>query len=220
MPENREPPVPSVQKSPQQVLPLYPEQEAAKTAVVGMTLVMVALTMMFGGMFYGIGMLRIRSPFWPPPGMPTMPILLPAMSTVVLLASSAVLKFAKNSLAAGSLQKHKQQVLLSAALGAVFVVLQTGLVVKMWGAGLRLDSGPYGSLFFFLTAFHAFHVLVGIGLFGWLTPNAVGLARTEPRTALHRTRLATQTLRTRLVSMYWHFVDIVWVLLFVVLFLY
>ena len=73
--------------------------------------------------------------------------------------------------------------------------------------GLRLDSGIYGSIFYTLTVFHGLHVLVGLVLLLSLLP-----------TALRPARIVGRHVRIRLLALFWHFVDVVWVVMFLLVY--
>jgi heme/copper-type cytochrome/quinol oxidase subunit 3 len=95
---------------------------------------------------------------------------------------------------------------LGAGLGALFLALQVMVWVRLWHAGLLPSGGPYASVFYALTAFHALHVLVGLA--------ALGVLAFRARTARSATRSAV-----RLWGMFWHFVGAVWCALYVAVYL-
>ncbi|HMC07887.1 MAG TPA: cytochrome c oxidase subunit 3, partial [Actinomycetota bacterium] len=87
-------------------------------------------------------------------------------------------------------------------LGAVFLGLQVGVEYPKTLSEFRPTQGAYGSLFFTLTGFHGFHVIVGLLLSLWTQLRAQQGAFDEHR------HLTVQNF-----AMYWHFVDVVWVLI-------
>ena len=91
---------------------------------------------------------------------------------------------------------------------ALFLAGQTIVWVDLLQQGLYLDSGIYGSLFYTLTVFHALHVLVGLGLLASLLPGALSNTYTPKKHG-----------RLHVIGMFWHFVDLVWFLIFVSLYL-
>ena len=189
------------------VVTMPAEAERQYTDHVGMIVFLGSWAMMFGALFFGYVLLRLRAPVWPPPG-PTLPLVLPGIATAVMLASEVVLW---RTLAA--LRRHDARhllagVLTTIGLGLAFLGLQTVTWVSLWQAGLRLGSGAYASLFYILTLFHALHVLVGIGVLAAMLP-ASGRHRYDVR---HESRL-------RLSGMFWHFVGIVWVVMFLSMYL-
>jgi len=102
-------------------------------------------------------------------------------------------------LAASSASLHVRRVGLAVALGAGFLGLQTVVWRQMLAAGLRPQAGAYASYFFALTVFHALHVVVGLGALGWL--------------AVHPRPLAL-----RLWTVYWHMVDVIWSVMFLLVY--
>ncbi len=132
----------------------------------------------------------------------------PAINTLVLLSSAVTLTWAHW----GLLRERRRQLLIgllaTVLLGMLFLVLQAH---EYWYAyhdlNLRLSSGIYGSTFFMLTGFHGAHVTIGAimllvmlmrGLLGHFTP--------------------TEHFALQAASWYWHFVDFVWLGLFVVVY--
>ena len=97
---------------------------------------------------------------------------------------------------------------LTFLLGVLFVVLQLRLWTGLYLAGLRPTSGPYASVFWGLTCVHAAHVGVGLLALLWLAYRAW-------RGAYNAARFVP----VRLWAMYWHFVGIVWLVLYVSVFL-
>jgi cytochrome c oxidase subunit 3 len=188
------------------VVTLQPHAKEDFTSYLGMVISLGSWGIMFAGIFFAYAGIRIAAPSWPPPGVPRLPVLLPLASTVVLLVSSAT---AWRAL--GAIRKAKRdemRVLLAATLflGSLFLGLQYVLCVSASQSGLHLDSGTYGSVFYALTLFHALHVAAGMLALLWLLVRA--RAYTEHA---HRS--------VRLCTMFWHFVDGVWIVTFVSVFL-
>ena len=129
---------------------------------------------------------------------------LPLINTLLLLTSSVTLHIAHVALENNQREKLKIFLGLTILLGLVFLVLQVEEYIHAYQElNLRLDSGIYGSTFFMLTGFHGMHVTLGtimlIAVFfrvlkGHFTP--------------------TNHFGFQAASWYWHFVDVVWVLLF------
>jgi cytochrome c oxidase subunit 3 len=92
-------------------------------------------------------------------------------------------------------------------LGIVFLLLQCLLWSRLWAAGLRIDGGPYPSVFWALTVFHALHVLAGLGGLCYVAARGSrGLYGPSRHVAL------------RLWSGFWHFVGAVWAALYLAVF--
>ena len=168
-----------------------------------MVLFLGSWAMMFGALFFCYALLRIRAPAWPPPGMTELPLALPGLNTLLLLLSSATMQRGLTGLRRGRLSQLRLHLLATIFLGSIFTALQCAVWIDLWSAGLRLDSGTYGGLFYLLTVFHGLHVLVGLGLLIWLVGPTVG-----------RRPIAPRRVPVTLASMFWHGVDLVWVVMF------
>jgi len=191
--------------------PAHPAGESSadrrKTTFVGMLMALASWTMLFASLFFAYAVLRLKAPTWPPDGAAPLPKLLPAFNTFLMILSSFVLH---RGVKAGS--EQRRQLLRSLAgtigLGTLFLVLQLAVWVPLWRSGFRIDSGIYGSIFYGLTVFHALHVLAGLIALAVVALQARrGLVPSGRRNAV------------RMTAMFWHFVDVVWVLLFVVVYL-
>jgi heme/copper-type cytochrome/quinol oxidase subunit 3 len=183
-------------------------EESRRTSFVGMVMALASWSMMFGSLFFAYAILRLKAGTWPPDGVAPLPRLLPFVNTLVLLVSSGVLA---RDLSPAS--ETRPGALLSAlkatlALGSLFLVLQLAVWVPLWRSGFRIDSGIYGSIFYGLTVFHALHVLAGL----------VALLVLVPGARSGRLRSGAQS-RVRVSAMFWHFVDAVWVVMFVAVYL-
>jgi heme/copper-type cytochrome/quinol oxidase subunit 3 len=159
-----------------------------------MVMFMAAWAMLFAGLFFAYGVLRVRSTAWPPADLPPLPVGLPAVATALLGLSSLAVERAR---------RQGGNVAVVVALAAGFLLLQAVVWRSLILAGLRPPLGPYASVFFCLTAFHALHVVVGLGAFGWL--------------ALRRTARA---LPLRLWTLYWHMVGAIWAVMFVTVYVW
>ncbi len=130
---------------------------------------------------------------------------LPALNTVILLTSGATLTWAHHALKAG----HRTQLIIGLALtvllGAIFMFFQVyEYKVAFDDLNLTLGSGIYGSTFFMLTGFHGFHVTIGaIMLFVMLIRVLKGHFTSDNHFAFEAA------------AWYWHFVDVVWLGLFI-----
>ncbi|CAC9643065.1 cytochrome c oxidase subunit 3 [bacterium endosymbiont of Bathymodiolus sp. 5 South] len=129
---------------------------------------------------------------------------LPALNTLLLLLSGVTLTFAHHALRAG----HRHQIIgwlvATIALGSAFLGFQIMEYGHAYHDGLKLTSGIYGSTFYMLTGFHGFHVTVGVIML------TVILYRIQKG---HFT--ADNHFGFEGVAWYWHFVDVVWLGLFI-----
>ncbi len=130
---------------------------------------------------------------------------LPMWNTIVLLSSSVTVHMAHMGILDGNKRKFNIWLGVTVALGMLFVALQ---ILEYYEAyahfGLTLNSGIYGSTFFMLTGFHGFHVIMGMTmlLIQWLRSVKGGHFTADDHFGFEAS------------SWYWHFVDVVWVFLF------
>ncbi|MHB8417957.1 MAG: cytochrome c oxidase subunit 3 [Myxococcales bacterium] len=182
-----------------------PRQREENTAWLGMLLFLGSWAMLFAGLFFAYGAVRSQIHQWPPAGLPKLPRLLPAGSTLVIALSSAALQSGYGRLRRGA--PATAWLFSSFLLGTLFLGLQVLLWTQVWRSGLLPSRGPYPSVFWALTAFHALHVAIGVAA---LLVLAVRTARGIYNPARH--------LAVRLWAMYWHFVGAVWLLIFATVF--
>jgi cytochrome c oxidase subunit 3 len=126
-------------------------------------------------------------------------------NTAVLLVSSATIVFARQRLEAGKLAGFRAWWWLTTVLGLLFLGGQIVAWLQLLGQGVYMASNPSSSFFYLFTAAHGLHLLGGV--IALLT-----IAVREPR------RL-TRTTAVEVTGIYWHFMDGLWVFLFLILFL-
>ena len=130
---------------------------------------------------------------------------LPFWNTAILLTSSVTIHFAHTAIKNENRAKLKMWLGVTILLGVVFLILQAEEYIHAYSElGLTLGSGIYGSTFYLLTGFHGFHVTLGtiILIVQWF--------RSFKGHFTHEDCFGFEA-----ASWYWHFVDVVWVCLFV-----
>ena len=133
---------------------------------------------------------------------------IPAINTLLLLTSGVTVTWAHWGLKKNRRGQLVLGLALTVALGATFLALQIYEYIHAYEElGLTLGAGVYGATFFMLTGFHGFHVLVGTIML------AVMLARSIAGHFTPDHHFAFEA-----VSWYWHFVDVVWILLFILVY--
>lgn len=131
---------------------------------------------------------------------------LPLYNTIILLTSSVTLQFAHTAMEQNKRGQLKLMLSLTVLLGASFLVLQGYEYMHAYqDLGLKLDSGIYGNTFFLLTGFHGMHVTLG----------AIFLTVILLRIVLKNHFTAHRHFAFQAAAWYWHFVDVVWLCLFV-----
>jgi heme/copper-type cytochrome/quinol oxidase subunit 3 len=178
----------------------------ARTAHIGMAVFLGSWAMLFAGLFFAYAFVRARAPAWPPLDAPPLPRLVPGLNTLAIAASSLAVARAVRQRELGRAPAASRWLRGAAALGAAFLGLQALVWSELWRAGLVPSGGPFASVFYAFTAFHALHVLVGLG----------GLAAVALRL---RTGAGASPTDVRLWGWYWHFVGVVWLALYAALYL-
>jgi cytochrome c oxidase subunit 3 len=181
----------------------------------GMMLFIASEVMFFVGFFwanfhfalYPEHVLDVAKPAWPPTGVTTFnPFELPLMNTLILLLSGTTITWAHHALIEGD-RKHLIMGLgLTIILGLSFTTFQA---IEYSDAPFKFyDGGIYSSVFFLATGFHGFHVMVGTAflIVCWFR------ARGGDFTAQRHFGFEAA-------AWYWHFVDVVWLFLFVCIYL-
>lgn len=167
----------------------------------GVLLFIVSEVTLFGSLFATYFVLRGASPAWPPtPALHRPDLPLVAFNTLVLLTSSVTLQRALGALRRGDGASVRRLLTTTIALGAVFLLIQA---FEFSRNGFAISDGVFGSTFYTLTGFHGAHVSAGL------------LALTALARRAHRGLLARENEgAVEAVSYYWHFVDLVWLVLF------
>ncbi|MFK8075120.1 MAG: cytochrome c oxidase subunit 3 [Granulosicoccus sp.] len=135
---------------------------------------------------------------------------LPLINTLLLLTSGVTCTLAHHAIRAGHRKPFIWWLLATVTLGAIFIGLQIEEYIHAYTAlNLKMTSGIYGSTFFMLTGFHGFHVTMGaIMLF-------VVMIR-----AMRNHFSAENHFAFEAAAWYWHFVDVVWLGLFIFVYLF
>jgi cytochrome c oxidase subunit 3/cytochrome o ubiquinol oxidase subunit 3 len=131
-----------------------------------------------------------------------------SVSSFVLLMSSLTMVLALAAIQRGDHRRLRVWLLATALLGATFVGGQAYEFTSFYREGLSLHRNLFGSSFFVLTGFHGAHVTIGI----LMLLSLFGLSL--------RGKLPTERAETvELIGLYWHFVDVVWIVIFTLIYL-
>jgi cytochrome c oxidase subunit 3 len=185
-------------------------EQGMNTALLGMLLFIGSEVMFFAGLFAAYFNSRAAAPEWPPQGIDfIVPSLIPVVATLILILSSATMQWAVWRIRKGDRTGMNRAIAVTLLLGVVFLGMQAyDYYELLTHHGFGINSGTYGTLFYTLTGFHGAHVfggVVGIGII---------LLRGVAGQFSARHHIAVEA-----VSAYWHFVDVVWIALFVTLYL-
>ena len=129
-----------------------------------------------------------------------------SVSSFVLLMSSLTMVLALSALNRGEMRNFRVWITATALLGGTFIAGQVYEFTVFYSLGLGYTTNIFGSAFFTLTGFHGAHVSIGIVMLMSLL------------VASHRSGVSVETVE--LIGLYWHFVDIVWILIFTIIYLF
>ena len=130
----------------------------------------------------------------------------PAINTVVLVASSFVIYFAEVALKRNNLWGFRAFLLATMAMGSYFLL---GQAIEWSHLEFGFTDGVYGGMFYLLTGFHGLHVLTGILL------QLIIFVR-----SFHPRNYDTGHFGVNATSLFWHFVDVIWIVLFILIYIW
>ena len=175
----------------------------------GMVLFIGSEIMLFGGLFAAYFFVRNQADTWPPESIEhTVSKGLGAVLTAILISSSVAAHIGILGLQRGNKQVFKTGLLIAIILGSIFIGGQIYEWFQLWDEGLNATSGAYGSTFFIITGFHGAHVIAGLAMLIVVFVRANWDDFTP-----------TRHLFAEAAILYWHFVDVVWVFVFSILYL-
>jgi cytochrome c oxidase subunit III len=194
----------SKEQSPAEAANIVTESTTRSPMFLGMIFFLISEAFLFGSLFWTYYYLRASNPVWPPSGV-ELDLPLASINTLLLLASSGTIWFAGEAIQKGRKNGLALGLIITIILGATFL----GITFFEWThETFRPWTSAYGSIFYTLTGFHALHVFGGIVLL---------------------LSLLTRTLKNRITpanfsiigigSLYWHYVDFIWIIVFTTLFI-
>jgi len=177
--------------------------------VLGMLLFITSEVMFFAGLFAAYFNTRASNHPWPPEEFDHIlnPFSVILVATIILITSSFTCQLAVWAIRRNDRTGFLRNIAITFVLGVVFLLLQAYDYSILFGEGMTLGSGPFGTTYFTLTGFHGAHVFGGVIMLG------VVLYRGMAGQFSSRHHDAVEA-----ASLYWHFVDVVWILLFSILY--
>ncbi len=142
------------------------------------------------------------------PGTEVFNIPFTSASSFVLLMSSLTMVLAHNAFENKDMRQTRVWLTATALLGATFLAGQIFEFTEFIHEGLTLPTSPFGSSFYMLTGFHGIHVAIGVMLLAAMVILSLSGRLYDDR-----------GLNVELIGLYWHFVDIVWIVIFTVVYL-
>jgi cytochrome c oxidase subunit III len=173
--------------------------------VLGMVLFVASEAMFFAAFFGAYFTIRTSLDVWPPEGIPRPEIGIPAVLTVLLVSSSVVLQLGLVRMRGSNPRRGTAYLGVAIALGVAFLALQLYDYSQL---GFGVKDGVFGTLFYVMTGLHMAHVFGGVVFLSLVFGQAASGLLTR---AQHDSFEAG--------TIYWHFVDVVWICLFTVFYL-
>ncbi|AKG22369.1 cytochrome c oxidase subunit 3 [Calothrix sp. 336/3] len=180
-------------------------EEHQDLRVLGLLAFLFSESLMFGGFFATFLYFRNLYSTWPPEGT-EVELLLPAINTFILVSSSFVIHLGDAAIKRGDVAGMRKWYKLTAIMGIIFLV---GQVIEYLTLGYGLTTNVFANCFYVMTGFHGLHVFVGVLLI-------LGVMRRSHRPDHYS---ASKHTGVEMAEIYWHFVDIIWIVLFTLIYL-
>jgi cytochrome c oxidase subunit 3 len=172
----------------------------------GFVVFLLSESVIFLSFFAGYIVYKTTSLDWLPTGVTGLEIKEPAINTVVLVSSSFVIYIAEKFLHKNNLWGFRAFWLLTIAMGSYFLY---GQAVEWSGLPFGFGDGVFGGTFYLLTGFHGLHVLTGVLL------QSIMLGRSFLPNNYAKGEFGVQS-----TSLFWHFVDVIWIILFILIYVW
>ncbi len=178
-------------------------------AKLGIWLFLASEVMLFGALFSTYVLLRVNAPTWPH-GYEILNIPLATLNTIVLISSSVTMVMSWASLMVKNFRKFKLYMGLTILLAIVFLVVKFFEYTAKFEHHLFPSTNTFLAIYFTITALHGLHIIGGIIVNTYFWGPGSKMWQTDPQRFTNRVEVA---------GLYWHFVDLVWIFLFPVLYL-
>jgi|SRR5919199_109625 cytochrome c oxidase subunit 3 len=172
----------------------------------GVAVFLVAESMIFLGLFTAFLIYRFTLPAWPPEGTPELELVLPGINTIILISSSFVMHKGQAAIKKNNEAGLRIWFAATALMGIIFLA---GQAYEYGHLGFGLTANVFTSSFYVLTGFHGLHVTVGI-----LLILSVLWRSRKPGHYSSKEHFGVEA-----AELYWHFVDVVWIVLFTLVYL-
>jgi cytochrome c oxidase subunit 3 len=184
--------------------------ETRELRIQGFLLFLVSDVVLFSTFIFAYLYLRNTGQGWPPPGITRLDVAFASFNSMVLFGSGCTMHYALENWKHGNFWKYVWCMLSTIVLGAMFLAGQAYEYTTLYFRDHVSWAGSniFGASFFTLTGMHGFHVSVGVIYLTILLLQTVGGVYTKQK-------YAGLTMGT----LYWHFVDVIWVVLFSIFYL-
>ena len=177
------------------------------TGTLGFLVLLISLSILFVSSMLGYAYVRWHAAEWPPPGMPALPKTL-WLSTAIILGCSFSIHRAVVTIRRDDQKGMQRSLAITFVLGCLFLLMQIFNYLSLAAMNLTAKTNLYGFTFYMMTFLHAVHVIGGLIPLGIVTRRA------------HLGRYSSFFHPgIRYQAMYWHFLDLIWVVIFLVLML-
>ena len=172
----------------------------------GFVVFLLSESIIFFSFFVGYIVYKLNATSWLPDGFEGLEVREPLINTIVLVSSSFVIYFAEQFLRKEKLWGFRLFWLLTMAMGSYFLYEQA---VEWMGLPFGFTDGAFGGTFYLLTGFHGLHVFTGVLLQG------IMLGR-----SFIPNNYAEGEFGVESTSLFWHFVDVIWIVLFILIYVW
>jgi heme/copper-type cytochrome/quinol oxidase subunit 3 len=175
----------------------------------GVWLFLASEVMLFGALFSSLILLRVGSTEWPH-GFQELNVPMAAINTIILIASSVTMVMAWASLKMNNFSRFRMYLGLTILAAVAFLVIKYFEYAEHLETGMGPWHSTFLAIYFTMTGLHALHIIGGIIVNSYLWGPGAGMWKTQPERFTNRIEIA---------GLYWHFVDLVWIFLFPMLYL-
>ena len=184
------------------------QQPFISSGKIAILMLIASEMMLFSGLIGPFLVYKGEAAFWPPPGLPRLPIFVTSINTAVLLASAVTMY-----LGVRAVHQNRQRLLrrwlgITLILGTMFLAIQGSEWVRLVAHGLKLSSGTYGATFYTLIGLHGAHVTAAVI---WLACIVIA--------AMSGRYNSKNSNKVEICAIYWYFVCAIWPALFVLVYL-
>ncbi len=174
----------------------------------GMWVFLASEVMLFGGFISSYVILRTGSNFFPIPARELLGVPLATLNTFILISSSVTMVLALDAIQSGNRKGLINYLKWTILLGFCFLAIKSYEYPHKWHEGITISSNLFGSFYFTLTGLHCLHVIGGLAFNFYILLQAK-----------KGTYSPEHCERVEYAGLYWHFVDLVWVILFPIFYL-
>ena len=176
---------------------------------IGIWLFLASEVMLFGALFASYILIRTGAPTWPR-GDEVLDVWLATFNTIVLISSSVTMVMAWASLKRANFSKYKLFMGLTVLLGFGFLIIKYIEYSAKFHHGLYPSTSTFLAIYFTLTGLHGLHVIGGMAVNAYFWGPGAKLWKENPEYFTNRVEHS---------GLFWHFVDLVWIFLFPILYL-